>query len=95
MRAYQQMFLGPEGTPNEAANIVLSDLRKFCRATTTTITVSPRSVTIDPLATISAEGRREVWLHIMELLHLDEATVYHLRTMEQRANREGIIDDNG
>jgi hypothetical protein len=53
-QAYQQTF-NPE---NQFAKRVLEDLAKFCRANETTFNADPRLHAV-------AEGRREVWLRIM------------------------------
>jgi len=76
--AYRRTFLDADGHINRNAEIVLADLRKFCRATSTTVTVSPISKSIDPVAMGMAEGRREVWLRIMAHLHIDEKQVFNL-----------------
>lgn len=76
--AYRRTFLDADGNINRNAEIVLADLRKFCRATSTTVMVSPISKSIDPVAMAMAEGRREVWLRIMAHLHIDEKQVFNL-----------------
>lgn len=82
-QSYRRVFLSPDGTITRDAEIVLADLRRFCRATSSTVTVSPVSKTIDPLAMALAEGRREVWLRIASYLHLDEKTIQHLTEDDQ------------
>lgn len=76
--AYRRTFFDANGDIGPFAEIVLADLRKFCRATSTTVTVSPISKSIDPIAMAMAEGRREVWMRIMAHLHIDEKTVFQL-----------------
>jgi hypothetical protein len=76
--AYRSVFLDADGNVNRNAEIVLADLRKFCRATSTTVMVSPVSKSIDPLAMAMAEGRREVWLRLIAHLHIDEKQVFNL-----------------
>lgn len=72
--AYRHLFQsGP------AADIVLSDLAKFCRAYKPTTVVSPVSRQVDPIATAIAEGRREVWLRIQGHLHLSDDVVMNLK----------------
>lgn len=67
-----------EGRLTRDGEIVLTDLRRFCRATASTAIISPVSKTIDPLAMAMAEGRREVWNRIIAHLYIDEKTVFNL-----------------
>ncbi len=75
--AYRRLFLGDNGL-NADGQVVLTDLAKFCRATSSTAVVSPVSRSVDPIATAMAEGRREVWLRLMAHLHIDERVVFNL-----------------
>jgi len=75
--AYRAIFT-PGGQLNTAGHIVLSDLRNFCKATTTPAVVSPQTQTIDPIATGIAIGRLEVWHRIASNIHLDDAQLYKL-----------------
>lgn len=70
--AYRRTFLGDKGQPHINADVVLADLRRFCRAT------SPSFTPGDPHATSLLEGRREVWNRIQAFLHLDDEAVYNL-----------------
>jgi hypothetical protein len=74
--AYRQVFLAG-GQLGTAAAIVLADLRRFCRATTSTTVVSAAG-SVDPIATALAEGRREVFLRICQHLHVSDADLYAL-----------------
>jgi hypothetical protein len=76
--AYRRVFFNADGKLHNDADVVLTDLRRFCRATASTATLSPVSKSVDPLAMAMAEGRREVWLRIMAHLHLEERTVFNL-----------------
>lgn len=76
--AYRRTFFDASGNISRDAEIVLADLRKFCRANSTTVIVSPISKSIDPLGMAMAEGRREVWLRLMAHLHIDEKQVFNL-----------------
>ena len=78
-QAYRRMFLRDDGTLNNDAEVILTDLRKFCRATGSTAMVSPVSGQIDPLAMAMAEGRREVFNRINEMLHLNDNVIHNLR----------------
>ena len=80
--AYRRLFLGENGV-NADGQVVLADLAKFCRATSSTAVVSPVSRSVDPIATAMAEGRREVWLRLMAHLHIDERVVFNLNEDNQ------------
>ena len=62
-----------------AAEVVLADLKRFCRADTSTVVVSPVSKAIDPLAMAMAEGRREVWNRIQSYLHMADREITQLK----------------
>lgn len=72
-QAYRQTF-----ADNEATRIVLTDLRKFCRATSSPAMVSQNSGMIDPIATGIAIGRLEVWHRITQNVHISDADLYKL-----------------
>ncbi len=78
-QAYRRVFMDASGNISRDGELVLADLRRFCRATSTTVHVSPISKQIDPLAMAMAEGRREVWMRVMAHLHLDEKQVFNLQ----------------
>lgn len=80
--AYRRTFLNANGDLHRDAELVLADLRRFCRATGSTALVSPVSKSVDPIAMAMAEGRREVWLRIMAHLHVHEKTVFNLQDVE-------------
>jgi len=56
--AYRRTFMDASGNISRDAEIVLADLRKFCRATSSSVMVSPITKSIDPIAMGMAEGRR-------------------------------------
>ncbi len=87
--AYRAL-LRPDGVLTPAAQIVLADLAKFCRAVSSTTVVSPITQTVDTHASQQAEGRREVWLRITQHLNIDDADLYKLIAQQ---NDEG--EDNG
>lgn len=76
--SYRRVFFDADGNVGRDAEIVLADLKRFCRASSSTMVVSPISKTVDPYAMALAEGRREVWMRIMNYLHLDERTIQRL-----------------
>ena len=61
-------------SPGPASEIVRRHLARFCCADGPTVRISPMSRTIDPLATVMAEGRREVWLAIHADAGIDPIT---------------------
>lgn len=67
-RAYVALFMGDDGTVTPDADIVLADLRDFCRARETTFDADARTHAL-------LEGRREVWLRISGYLTINEATL--------------------
>lgn len=75
--AYRAVFQ-PNGILSVAAEEVLTDLRAFCRATSTPAVVSHQSGTIDPMATGIAIGRLEVWHRVNQHLHVSDADLYKL-----------------
>lgn len=82
--AIRQMFQKRRGAyralfaPGPASDIVLQDLRKFCRATTTPAVVSPVTQQIDPIATGIAIGRLEVYHRIAQHIHMSDADLYNV-----------------
>jgi len=70
--AYRALFQGP------ASELVLADLQKFCRATTTPAVVSPVSRQVDPIATGIAIGRLEVWNRIRQNIAMTDSDLYRL-----------------
>jgi hypothetical protein len=74
-RAYKAALLTPDRqSPSNHGKTILADLRVFCRADVSCVVVS-KDGHIDTHATAVAEGRREVWLRLMEHLHLDDQTI--------------------
>lgn len=74
-RAVRACFLGDDGEPTPDGAIVLGRLARFCRAHQTSISVSPITGRVDPIAVGVAEGRREVWLWLQRHLTLEESQV--------------------
>ena len=66
-RALRAMFLGDDGKPHTDGALVLQDLMLFCHARTTTHCFDQVD-RIDPLASAQIEGRRQVWLRLVEYL---------------------------
>ena len=84
-QAYRRLFLSNANgnTPIGDAEVVLSDLARFCRATKPTLSISRITGNVDPYAMALAEGRREVWNRIMAHLHLEDAVIFNLKETEQ------------
>ncbi len=78
-QSYRRLFLDGDGRVHPTAEIVLADLKRFCRAETSTAVVSPVSKAIDPLAMAMAEGRREVWNRIQSYLHMADREITQLK----------------
>jgi hypothetical protein len=78
-QSYRRLFLDGAGRPNVSAEIVLADLKRFCRVESSTVVVSPVTKTIDPLAMAMAEGRREVWNRIQSHLHMADREITQLK----------------
>jgi len=76
---YRRVFLDGGGNVNPSAEIVLADLKRFCRVETSTVVLSPVTKTIDPLAMAMAEGRREVWNRIQQYLQMAEREIAQLK----------------
>jgi len=74
-KAYRDVF------GNEAGTRVLADLRAFCCADSSCVVVG-KDGKIDTHATVLAEGRREVWLRIVETLNLTDETLLKLKEIE-------------
>lgn len=74
-RAYKALFRPNDGMPREAEQ-VLADLRHFSFADRPTI--------FDPDVAVMArrEGRREVFVRIINMLNLDEAAVQQLMEVD-------------
>lgn len=78
-QSYRRMFLRDDGSLTPDGEVIMRDLRKFCRATTSTAMMSPIRGAVDPIAMAIAEGRREVFNRINEYLHLSDRTIHNLR----------------
>lgn len=60
---------------------LLDDLREFCRAETSCIVIG-KDGRVDTHATAVAEGRREVYLRIMQTLNLSDEVLLKMREQE-------------
>ena len=74
-QAARLCLMEPSGTiPTTDGAILLAELRTFCRADVTCVVVG-KDGHIDTHATMVAEGRREVWTRLRELLELDDQAI--------------------
>jgi hypothetical protein len=78
-RAWQRLMMADGQRLKPDAEVALKDLARFCRAHRSTAIFSPVRGAIDPIASARADGRREVYLRIIENLHLDERFLVNLR----------------
>jgi len=83
--AFRIVFLRENGEPQPAAEVVLAHLSRFCRATRPTVMFDGQG-RVDALASARMDGRREVFLLIMEHLHLDDRTLLRLQQHEDQGN---------
>ena len=79
-RCFRQLLLDHNERPTAETMILLRELSRFCYANKPTAKISPRSGNIDPLAMAIAEGRREVFLYILNILNTDDAVFDKLLT---------------
>lgn len=70
---YRAVFSSPSG------EAVLADLHRFCRASKSSVMISPQTGVIDSHAMAVNEGRREVFLRITNHLHLDDADIMKIK----------------
>lgn len=73
---WRWMFLAPDGQVHRGGEIVLADLRAFCRAD------QPSNFSTDAMVMARREGRREVWERIVNYLNLDESQVRKLMEID-------------
>ncbi len=76
--AYRRSFMDPEGRLTSEAEIILNDLRKFCRVGKAPIQVSPVSRTVDPIGSALIAGRQEVFNRITQYLFVNEKQIFNL-----------------
>lgn len=77
-RAAKACLMEADGrTPSRYGATLLAELRSFCRADVTCVIVG-RDGHIDTHATMVAEGRREVWTRLRELLDLDDQAIQEI-----------------
>lgn len=81
--AIRQLLLDPRGNLNPNAKVLAVELRKLCAPAPTVAFSSlmqyDRDGAVDPIATVAAAARREVWDHFVKLLHLEPYEAANLR----------------
>lgn len=80
-RVYRAIFERGVREPR-AVKTLLDDLREFCRADQSCVVVA-KDGHIDTHATLLAEGRREVFLRIQQILTLDDETLNRMKDLEK------------
>lgn len=75
---WRWLFLGPDGRPHRAGEILLADLRDYCGLG------DGRSTIFDPDPHVVAfrEGKRAVFMRIANYLNLDEGMVQKLMELD-------------
>lgn len=69
------------------AALALDDLREFCRADVSCVVIG-KDGRVDTHATAVAEGRREVYLRIQQMLDLTDAQLMRLRSEDEAMEKE-------
>ena len=83
--AWRKAFLTDEGKLSADGELMLADLKRFCRWDSSTTIVSPVSKQVDVPASFQAEGRREVLVRILAHINVDDGAI--IRATER-------LDDN-
>ena len=77
IRRRKQAYLDRLDPSNMSAQMVLSDLARFCRAGKSTFDPNPQVQS-------RLDGRREVWLRIADMLEMTETELYDLFVRGQK-----------
>lgn len=64
--------------PGASTDVVLADLKRFCFGNKPTV-IHGANGAIDSHASIAAAARQEVWLRIINHLHIDDAQLLKLK----------------
>lgn len=81
----RKAFRALVGGDVNAGRLALDDLSEFCRADRSCV-VFGKDGRVDTHATAVAEGRREVFLRIQQMLNLTDAQLNKLRNDEELTN---------
>jgi hypothetical protein len=85
--AFRACFLGGNGKPTDSGARVLAELRRFCYGAKPTIKSGPQG--IDPLASIAAAARQEVYFRITTMLNLDDSDLAQLDKLDAQGDFDG------
>lgn len=86
--AFRACFLGEDGKPTLDGEVVLADLKRFCKLTDSSF------VPGDPYATALNEGRREVMNRILAHLYLSDDTIAAIVEQTYPTDAGGMDDEN-
>lgn len=78
-KQYRACFTDASGRLTPDGEAVLRDLAVFCRAERSVLTLSPVTRIVDTHATMVAEGRREVYVRILQILRMTDAQLNSLK----------------
>lgn len=86
--AYRRIFYGPDGNLTKDGEIVMKDLRSFCRRKSILVRlISDIRLmlmgSVDPYAMANANGRREVYDRILKYLYLPDEKEINLETPDE------------
>lgn len=86
--AYRRIFYGPDGNLTKDGEIVMRDLRSFCRrqGILVRLIADAKSMlmgSVDPFAMANANGRREVYDRVIKYLHLPDEKEIQLETQPE------------
>lgn len=76
--AHYRCFMGDDGELTKSGKLVLADLKEFCCGDKSTTMVSGVSGMVDPFATMHANGKREVYERLLQMLYLPDRTIIEL-----------------
>lgn len=77
--ALRRMLLNGRGELSPDGRMVAAHLKRLCHVGKPQLIVSPQTGQIDPLATVAAAAKREIWEDFKRLLNLDPYTEVNLR----------------
>jgi hypothetical protein len=84
--AFRACFLGGDGKPTNDGAAVLTELRRFCYGNKPTIKTGPQG--IDPLASVAAAARQEVYFRVLAMLNLDDSDLQQLYKLDQQGESD-------
>lgn len=77
--SYRRCFVSADGKLTRHGEAVLADLASFCRANRPTVVFASPQRVVDTHASMLAEGRREVYCRIIEILGMTDAQLNQLK----------------